>query len=79
MKSDLLTKQLGKSGLLGLVSIFASVIVFLYYTTQKTNKERLDDKDKQLDKLENRAEKTDSINHKLYEINGAKKIIDSLK
>jgi hypothetical protein len=78
VKTDLLTKQLGTNGLLGLVAIFATVIVFLYFTTQKVSKDRILDKDIQLEKTEKRVDKTDSLNHILLELRGAKKVIDTL-
>jgi uncharacterized protein Yka (UPF0111/DUF47 family) len=51
----------------------------LFYMLNNQKNDRIKDKDVIIQKIEQRETKTDSINHNLYEILGAKKILDTLK
>lgn len=53
-------------------------MVALFFMFKQTTQEQIKDKNIQIEKVEKRQEKIDSINHSLYETLGARKIIDTL-
>lgn len=53
-------------------------MVGLFFMFKQTTQDQIKDKNIQIEKVERRQEKIDSINHSLYETLGARKIIDTL-
>jgi hypothetical protein len=53
-------------------------MVGLFFMYKETTTDQIKDKNIQIEKVERKQEKIDSINHALYEVLGAKKIVDTL-
>lgn len=62
------------------LAILALIAMFYMFSAsiKESKTEQLHDKDVQIQKLDTRVNKTDSINHELYQMLGARRIIDTL-
>lgn len=55
------------------------VVGILFYKFTDSVEKRTKDRDKEFERVYKREERTDSINHVLYELNGVRRALDSLK